>query len=485
MDIFSPTGPLVTRIKGQQPQLQPSPEASQSFYRNLEDALDARRTSHTLYSIVQNSWQVNDAVADFSSNDILSLGSSGLLRAEYLNELAQNPASNPGAGGSRLIDGNYTYLEETEQVIASFHGAETALLLASGYEANIAIWTAIPRPGDVILYDALVHASTHDGMDQSLAVEREEFGHNNIVDFRRALLAILESKPLVKQGKRSIIIAVESVYSMDGDVCPLQELVDIAKDVCPKGNAQFVVDEAHSTGVLGPNGAGLVCALGLENEIAVVMHTCGKALSSRGAAILGNKTIKAMLINFAKSIIFTTAPPFAHVALMRAGYKLLGSEQGQEARDQVRSRLEFFLETITSHPLWEEATAKGLLAIPILKDWEEKPLATSHIVTIWTRQHCTYWLYFHLLFAGFCVFPVEHPVVAKNQSRLKVTFHAGNTETQVEGLVVAIYEWVQEMLDSQCSGIQGKGKNKATRAAGEVYAWMAGEKLTGFGMPAV
>jgi 8-amino-7-oxononanoate synthase len=284
MDMFSPIGPLSTRIKGQKLNPQSTKNAP-TFYRNLEEALDVRRANHTLFSIVQNTWQVGNAV-DFCSNDILSLGSSGLLHTEFMDELTRYPEFTPGSGGSRLMDGNYTYLEQVEQEIADFHGAETGLIVGSGFEANVAIWTAIPRPGDVIVYDALVHASTHEGMNQSLAMEREEFRHNNVESFRSTLLSILDSQPLIKQGKRSVMIAVESVYSMDGDVCPLQELVDVAREIFPRGNAQFVVDEAHSTGVIGPKGAGFVCELGLEKEIAVRLHTYGKAMSASGGMVV-------------------------------------------------------------------------------------------------------------------------------------------------------------------------------------------------------
>lgn len=286
---MSPSGPLLTRLRDQKPDSQTS-KNSEVFYRNLEEALDARRASNSFYSIVQNSWRVDNAV-DFSSNDILSLGSSGLLREEFLAELSRNPDFCPGSGGSRLMDGNYTYLEETEQEIANFHGAEAGLIMGSGFEANVAIWSAIPRPGDVIIYDALVHASTHEGMDKSLAIERHEFQHNDVESFRETLLSVLDSQPLVRRGKRSVIIAVESVYSMDGDICPLHEFVDIAKEFFPSGNAQFVVDEAHSSGVIGPRGAGLVCELGLEKDIAIVLHTYGKAMSANG----GNERILSLI----------------------------------------------------------------------------------------------------------------------------------------------------------------------------------------------
>lgn len=276
---------LATRILYQKSDL-PSRRALPRFYKNLEEALDTRRKNHSLFPILQNIWQISNAV-DFCSNDILALGSSGVLRTELLCKLSKNPNFSPGSGGSRVLDGNFPYLEQTEQQIAEFHGAETGLILGSGFEGNVAIWTAIPRLGDIIVYDALVHASTHEGMNQSLAMARKEFAHNDVHSFRSTLLSISDSQPLIKSGKRCIIVAVESVYSMDGDISPLQEFVDIAREIFPgdRGIVQFVVDEAHSGGVIGENGRGLVSALSLEKEIAVRLHTFGKAWSAGGGMV--------------------------------------------------------------------------------------------------------------------------------------------------------------------------------------------------------
>lgn len=277
-----PISTFATRLRDTQPQHQQSAPAQETFYRNLEEVLDVRRSSSLYYSIVENSWQAGDA-ADFCSGDILSLGRSDARRAEFLAELARHPDFSTGSSGVRLMDGNYSYLEQAEREIAAFHGAEAGLIVGSAFEANVAVWTSLPRPGDVVVYDSLVHASTHEGVKQSLAMEKFEFPHNDVEGFRSVLLEVLESQRLVRQGKRSILVAVESIYSMDGDVCPLQELVDVAHEVSDgQGNIQFVVDEAHSVGVIGPKGAGLVCELGLQKDIAVVVHSYGKAIGATG-----------------------------------------------------------------------------------------------------------------------------------------------------------------------------------------------------------
>ena len=251
------------------------------FYRNLEEALDVRRRDHALLVTKPKIWHDSQTI-DFGSNDIISLGATGRLREEFYRELASHPSRPLAVCSSRVMDGNYDYLETVEQEIAAFHGAEKGLIVGSGYDANLAIFVAIPRAGDVVLYDELVHASMHDGMQQSQASLKTSFKHNNVDSFRDTLTSLWNSQPLIRQGKRCVIVAVESVYSLDGDVCPLEELVEVVKEVLPDGNGQFLVDEAHSTGIIGPRGAGLVCELGLEKEVAVRLHTFSKALASTG-----------------------------------------------------------------------------------------------------------------------------------------------------------------------------------------------------------
>ena len=275
---------LASWIKGQKlmgPQMKDVP----TFYRNLEEALDVRRADHAMFtSGIKSAWKTGTAI-DFCSNDLLSLGVTGIIRTAFLEELGRHPDFALYAGGSRLMDGNYDYIEKVEQEIADWHGAETALILNSGWEGNAAIYSAIPRPGDAIVYDELVHASTHDGMANSLALTRVAFRHNDVDAFREKMSSVVDSQPMIRDGSRSIIVSVESVYSMDGDMCPLLEFLEIAREICPKGNAVFVVDEAHATGIIGPKGAGLVNALGVEKDIAIRLHTCGKALASTGGEI--------------------------------------------------------------------------------------------------------------------------------------------------------------------------------------------------------
>ncbi|KAK7211020.1 hypothetical protein V2G26_018198 [Clonostachys chloroleuca] len=315
-------------------------------------------------------------------------------------------------------------------------------------------------------------------MSQSLAAQKVEFRHNDPESFREVLLSITETQPQIKQGRRCILVAVESTYSMTGDVCPLRELVQVAHEVFPgkQGNVQFIVDEAHSTGMMGPNGSGLVCYLGLEKEVAVVMHSFAKALGSVGAIIVGNKSVVSAVINFSNIFIYTTSPTFPTIATIKAGYTLLASEKGEQARQHVQDLAQTFWEYLTTHPDWENARSRGLLSIPLAKDWEDRPFLV-HIAAVHTRIQYIYWLYFHLIFSSYCTFPVEYPVVPLNQSRLRVTFHPCNTHEQVRGLVEAMFDWVREMIEIE----EERSAQKISWAAKKVYEWMEEEGLTGFG----
>lgn len=354
ISFLSETGTLVASLRGHKIQPAEQTKSLPTFYRNLEEALDVKRASDSFYSTLPTA-ELHGSTADFCSGDVMSMGRSAEHRAEFLAELSRHPEFALGTTSSRLMDGNYGYIEEVESEIAAFHGADAGLLVGSGFEANLAIWTTIPKQGDVIVYDTLVHASTYDGIRQSLAADRVAFPHSDVDAFRDTLREILNTRPLVRQGKRSVLVAVESVYSMEGDLCPLQELVEAAQEVFQEheGGVQFVVDEAHSGGFLGPGGRGLVCELELEKEIAVVMHTFGKAVGAAGGEcsllgtcldinrgsranapppspsgiILGNKSIRDTVLNFGRAVMFSTAPTFPFVAAIKSGYKVLGTKE--------------------------------------------------------------------------------------------------------------------------------------------------------------
>ncbi|KAF2770097.1 putative aminotransferase [Teratosphaeria nubilosa] len=455
-------------IKTQKPQA-PQLKGASTFHRNLEEALDLRRADHAMFTRTKSTWK-RGLSSDFCSNDLLSLGKTGAIRRAFLEELDRNPEFMLYSGGSRLGDGNYSYIEEVESEIAAFHGAESALIVNSGWDANTAIYAAIPRPGDAIVYDELVHASTHDGMTMSLAQCRKQFRHNDLDSLKDAIAAVLDTQPQIVDGSRSLLISVESVYSMDGDVCPLLDMLDVAREMCPKGNAVFIVDEAHATGVLGPKGAGLVSHLGVQKQISIRMHTCGKSLASNGAVILSSEAVRNTIINYARSVIYTTAPSFPLVAGIRAGYKLMASGETQKYQDNVQRLVRHFFATIESNPHWVKAQEMGILDIPVLENWKERDFV-AHIVPLRSRQRYVWWLVFQLQLSGISAFPVDYPTVPRGQSRIRLMFHAANTDEEVDLLAKTICEWAAEMIEIESS--PDGGSKTLPKAARKVYALMA------------
>lgn len=213
--------------------------------RQLQKQLESRKARSLLRSLVV----IPETSADFSSNDFLGLARNPRLNARFQNELASFPAHAPplGSTGSRLLDGNSKYAEDLEVLIARFHGAEAALIFNSGFDANVGFFSSVPQPGDVILYDEFIHASVHDGMKVTRAGLKTLFLHNDLAHLERLLEQVKRedeakgSTTTAAIRQRNVFVAVESVYSMDGDTAPLREIMDLIE---PYG-AHLIVDEVR------------------------------------------------------------------------------------------------------------------------------------------------------------------------------------------------------------------------------------------------
>jgi 8-amino-7-oxononanoate synthase len=243
---------------------------------------------------------------DFSSNDYLAL--AGCQRMRKAIAAAVEAGTPIGAGGSRLLRGNCAEHESLEAEAARFFGAEASVFFASGYIANFAVLTTLPQRGDLLVLDALVHASIHEGARAGRA-EFRLTAHNDAGSIEDVIRTWRS-----EGGTGRIWIVAESLYSMDGDFAPLEALVAIAD----RHDAFLMVDEAHATGVFGPGGRGLTAAYeGRENLIAI--HTCGKALGAAGALVTTTKLLRDFIVNRCRPFIFSTAPsPLMAVAVQEA-----------------------------------------------------------------------------------------------------------------------------------------------------------------------
>jgi 8-amino-7-oxononanoate synthase len=254
---------------------------------------------------------------DFVSNDYLGLAQSGELRQAAVDALARGVPI--GSGGSRLLRGNHPEHEALEREAAAHFGAESALYFGGGYVANFAVFSTLPQRGDLVVHDELIHASVHEGVRRGRA-ESVGVPHNNIDAFESAIV-----RWRAAGGKGRPWLSVESLYSMDGDSPDLAELFVVAD----RHDAMVVIDEAHATGVLGPEGRGLAAPFeGRDNVI--TLHTCGKALGTVGGLILAPKIIRDFLINRSRPFIFATAPSPLIAAVTRAALEISRDPERRE-----------------------------------------------------------------------------------------------------------------------------------------------------------
>jgi len=360
-----------------------------SLETELNNILITRMAAGTLRSLKNP----NPVLSDFTSNDYLGLSRSKELRHQIHQKFLSLELNN-GASGSRLLSGNSAYTEEVEQKLAALFHGEAALIFNSGYSANVGVFSSVPKKNDTILYDELSHASIKDGIRLSLAT-RYPFHHNDLDD--------LENK--IKRSKGKIFIAVESIYSMDGDECPLTDLVSLAE----KYDASIILDEAHSTGSKGPDGSGLARALGLHDRIDIRIYTFGKAMGVHGACVVGSKTLTQYLVNFARAFIYTTAlSPHSIVSINQAFDYL---KRNIDLQTRLQSRIELFLK----HCDFKNRTeSKSAIQTKIFQGNETVKQNANHLQT-----------------KGFDIRPILSPTVPKNAERLRICLHTFNSDEEI------------------------------------------------------
>ncbi len=356
----------------------------------LDKKLQERKDNNSMRCL-----QLNNGLIDFSSNDYLGLAQSAEAKEIIADYFLENKAYKLSATGSRLISGNSAFAENLEKQLAEFHQAEAGLIFNSGYDANLGLFACIAQKGDTIICDENIHACIIDGARLSFA-QRFTFKHNH--------LESLENK--LKNSQGNIFIAVESVYSMDGDRAPLKEISALAK----KYNANIIVDEAHATGIIGEKGEGLVQHLGLQNHIFARVVTFGKALGCHGAIVLGSNKLKNYLINFARSFIYTTALPLHSLVTIQIMYAQMAKQKDIE---RLKNNISHFKSQFLNKnfELIESDSVIQCLIIPGNEECKNTAL--------YLQQN------------GFDVRAILSPTVATTKERLRICLHAFNTNSEI------------------------------------------------------
>jgi 8-amino-7-oxononanoate synthase len=360
---------------------------------------------------------------NFSSNDYLGLANDPRLRD------AANAAIDEfgvGAGASRLISGTQSPHLHLERALAKWKGTEATLCFSSGYAAAIGTIPALVGKNDIIVLDKLCHASLIDGAKLSGAVLRV-FPHNHL----RKLESHLEWARREHPGKHVLIIT-ESVFSMDGDLAPLQELVQLKKQF----GALLMLDEAHAIGVIGLNGRGLAAAENVSEEVDVQMGTLSKALGVSGGYICGSRTLIEWLINRARSFIYSTAPPPVIAAAGLAAVDFLASPEGEERRLLLWERIRLMRELLCSLDVGRSGANKR----PTPNAQHPTPNKASSAIFPWIvgDEQTALDLASALQAEGFLVPAIRYPTVAKRAARLRITVTAAHEEAQIEALCETI-----------------------------------------------
>lgn len=368
-----------------------------SANQHIQKKLDERRLSGAYRTL-----KPENKLVDFCSNDYLGFARSVELKNSIDKEIADYHKALNGSTGSRLISGNLAYTERLEQQIATYHNSEAGLIFNSGYDANVGLFSSLPQRSDTVIADELIHASIIDGARLSHA-NRYTFKHND--------LNSLESK--LQQAKGICYVAIESIYSMDGDTPPLLDILNLTE----KYNAHLIVDEAHAVGLYKQ---GLINHLNLQDRVFARVVTFGKALGCHGAVVLGSNLLRKFLINFSRSFIYTTAAPFHQLASVKMAYELL--KHSDEAIEQLKSNVSLFKSLIADNV--EIINSDSSIQCILLKSNEKaRGMATD------------------LQNKGLDVRAIFSPTVPQGLERIRICLHAYNTAEEITLLTNTINQY--------------------------------------------
>ena len=370
------------------------------------DTAGLRRTLRIVSGPQQTRIQLDGSdVLHFSSNDYLGLANHPSLKTAAISAIEQHGA---GAGAARLISGSQSPSHQLEAALAVFKNAEAALAFSSGYTAAIGVLPALAGAGDMIVIDKLVHASLVDAAKLSGAKLRV-FRHNDLTHLDEIL------KQSTGEFRRVWIVA-ESVYSMDGDLAPLLNLVDL-KDA---HGANLLLDEAHATGLYGKGRRGLAEEFGVADRVELQMGTLGKALGAAGGFVCGSADLIEVLRHRARSFMFSTAPVPAQTAAALAGLEIVESEEGEERRTRLWQRVDEMKNGLIARG-WKLPAVRSAM-VPLMVGGEREAVALSE----------------RLLEANVFVPAIRYPTVAKGAARLRLTLSADHTPADIEELLEAL-----------------------------------------------
>jgi 8-amino-7-oxononanoate synthase len=443
----------------------------------MKHTLMGRAAKGSLRVYQDGSCQIDDddpsMNVDFSSNDYLGLARDAaqmkLVEDRYQAVVWNNnpkkeysPCPTLGSTGSRLLSGDSRYARQLERRLAQWHSQPAALLFNSGYDANLSVLSCLPQI-DRFLFDEYAHNSLRMGMRLSrrgnnhhhhhqhrmlrkLDEQNESFLHNNVDDLKRKLLQLeQEDKLAVTTRKKNILIVVESVYSMDGDVAPLRAILDLAQQF----GALVLVDEAHGIGSFGDDlgnntrGTGVLAQLNLEHHpaLACSVHTFGKAAGCHGAVVCGSTTLRSYLWNYAWPLVYSTSLPLHSLVTIECSYETMTSPRGKALRQHTQKLVLLFRQLVQERIIGKQIptqkhhqphqTCQEVQLLPSTSPIQALVLTrngnqacTEFCERVWQESHKTIRLY-----------PIKSPTVPAGKERIRIILHGHNYKDQVHRLV--------------------------------------------------
>ncbi|MGH1404312.1 MAG: aminotransferase class I/II-fold pyridoxal phosphate-dependent enzyme [Alphaproteobacteria bacterium] len=340
---------------------------------------------------------------DLTSNDYLGMAVHPVLRKDAIQAL--DGGMDIGAAGSRLLRGHTDSHAQLEEFAAAHFNAGKTLYFSSGFQANYALLTTLPQRGDIVLYDALVHASMREGLSAANA-KSFKFAHND-------LQALEDALKKHGQNAKTLWIAIESVYSMDGDIAPLNEIYALVQAY----DAHIIIDEAHGTGVFGEGGRGYAWDLIKAHGYAQIttLHTCGKAVGVAGGLVCGSSDVIDYLINKARPFIYSTAPMPLQAFLVEKSLAILASEEGDIRRAKLRSLCDKACDLFGG---------SGTQVVPIILGSDEKALGVARA----------------LQDRGYDIRAIRPPTVPEGTSRLRLSLSSELSQDILQGFADALKE---------------------------------------------
>lgn len=338
--------------------------------------------------------QISKASIDLSSNDYL-----GLAQHEF-------SLTSKGSTGSRLLSGNNEAIIKLEKDLASFYRADAAILFPTGFQANIGLLSALGERSDTYLMDSNIHASMKSGAQLSNS-NQWKFKHNDLEDLEKKL----------KKTSGKVWVFIEALYSMSGEIAPIKEIAEL----CEKHKAFLIIDEAHSNGIYGTNGEGLVTQLNLENKITARVMTFGKAFGAEGAVVLGSRKLKDYLVNFCYSFIYSTAPSSGFIKSLH--HQLNAVKKADTQRAQLFENIKLFCSMRGCTDYQWKRSSSPIQSLIVGKVGRTKQLAD------FLREK------------GFYIFPILSPTVPEGKEQIRFCLHSFNTSEEINLLFQSIREF--------------------------------------------